>query len=454
MEQLAETVFPRRVALYQAWLKVLQEAASDSEDASITLAGRLKSLANQEKNARGQIRGIARGRFLESQRLLERRVAKWARGQSELSEVELSQLEPALQELGEAVRRRARSDGDRDFLLRHTTQGPLHLKLALDLVRGAEEREKPDLDRLPDFQERNWERRRRIQERDQKRLHPTAEAGLLEDFLNRCVELPEAQRLPSVESLLGEERSPAAIRCAVVGLARETRIWDLAERRKMFEETVDELRARQDSLLGFAFDFAQDLRDHEERDDARRGLSARLRPVWRRGLQAYLGRPLDADANGTLRVSLAQVRGYGPRDGVWMKPRTRVAGLVEKHTGEDPFEAPPELLASAPSAGESAWADPQWADVPVCFLATGDTTGGNSGSPVIDGRGRLVGVNFDRVWENVANDFGYNSEVARNVSVDVRYLLWMLDVVERRRSGGAERAGAISALMTELLGSS
>ena len=64
------------------------------------------------------------------------------------------------------------------------------------------------------------------------------------------------------------------------------------------------------------------------------------------------------------------------------------------------------------------------------FLADCDTTGGNSGSPVIDGRGRLVGVNFDRVWENVANDFGYNPEIARNVSADVRYLLWILDEVE------------------------
>ena len=67
------------------------------------------------------------------------------------------------------------------------------------------------------------------------------------------------------------------------------------------------------------------------------------------------------------------------------------------------------------------WADRIMGQVPVDFLADCDTTGGNSGSPVIDGEGRLVGVNFDRVWENVANDFGYNPDVARNVSADVRY---------------------------------
>jgi S1-C subfamily serine protease len=76
------------------------------------------------------------------------------------------------------------------------------------------------------------------------------------------------------------------------------------------------------------------------------------------------------------------------------------------------------------------WADPDLGEVPVAFLADADTTGGNSGSPMLNGRGELVGMNFDRVWENVANDFGFNPQVGRNVSVDVRYMLWILDQVQ------------------------
>ena len=104
---------------------------------------------------------------------------------------------------------------------------------------------------------------------------------------------------------------------------------------------------------------------------------------------------------------------------MWATPRTTVRGMVEKHTNAEPFDAPDKVLAAATGAA---------LQVPVNFLADADTTGGNSGSPVVNGRGELVGVNFDRVWENVANDFGYNPEVARNISVDVRYLLWMLEV--------------------------
>ena len=69
-------------------------------------------------------------------------------------------------------------------------------------------------------------------------------------------------------------------------------------------------------------------------------------------------------------------------------------------------------------------------DVPVCFLTNGDTTGGNSGSPVINGRGELIGLNFDRVFENVAGDFGWNPERSRNVVCDFRYVLWVLESVQ------------------------
>jgi hypothetical protein len=104
--------------------------------------------------------------------------------------------------------------------------------------------------------------------------------------------------------------------------------------------------------------------------------------------------------------------------------------MLAKDTGEEPFDAPAKVRQAVEAGRYGRWKDKKLGDVPVDFLADADTTGGNSGSPVIDGQGRLVGVNFDRVWENVANDFGYNPDVARNVSADVRYLLWHLDQVE------------------------
>ncbi|HEY2740241.1 MAG TPA: S46 family peptidase, partial [Thermoanaerobaculia bacterium] len=281
----------------------------------------------------------------------------------------------------------------------------------------------------------------RLEERlrlDQKRLHLPTEQALLVDLLNRFAALPPASRVAAVETFLGagaHDRSPEAVRAKVADLFARTRVNDAEERTKMFHESLDQLRARRDPLLDVAFALDLELRSWKERDDRFKGAIERLRPKWQRAVIAHAGQPVAYDGNGTLRVSLAHVEGYAPRDAVRYEPQTTVAGMVEKNTGAEPFDAPKELLAAAPSAPASRWADARLHDVPVGLLSDADTTGGCSGSPVLNGRGELVGVNFDRVWENVSNDFGYNPEVARNISADIRYLLWLLETLQGDAAG-------------------
>ncbi|MGB0685916.1 MAG: S46 family peptidase, partial [Planctomycetota bacterium] len=131
------------------------------------------------------------------------------------------------------------------------------------------------------------------------------------------------------------------------------------------------------------------------------------------------GRSFYPDANSTLRLSVATVKGYEPRDGVVHVPFTTVDGMIAKHTGEGEFDVPlpiRQAVQGMPSNGATT----------VNFLADGDTTGGNSGSAVVDGKGRLVGLNFDRVFENVSGDFGWNADRSRNISVDMQYVLWLM----------------------------
>ncbi len=425
MRERHERYFPARAALYRDWMAIMAAAGERDEAARIAMASRYKSLSNREKNSRGQVAAIDRGDLVAKKVAAEETVLEWIGGHPEHAAALESHR--GLEALSEEVL----ADWDRDFLLGQVRSGALPLSLALTIARWAIESEKPDAERRAAYQERNRARARSRLERAQTVLHASTDAELMADWWGRLYALPEDQRVAPLDAIVAPGAGDDELRATVDRLLAETSVTGNDARLEMFGETPDQLAERDDPLIDLALALQRQVYLPRERtSDRRSGAESRLRPAWRRAVEAHAGRPIDPDANGTLRVSLAHVRGYSPREAVWMTPLTTVEGVVEKHTGVEPFDAPEAVLEHAPRAGESRWAEPAVGTVPVGFLATGDTTGGSSGSPVLNGRGELVGVNFDRVWENIANDFGYNPDIARNVSADLRYMLWMLEEIE------------------------
>ncbi|CAM1359343.1 Asp/Glu-specific dipeptidyl-peptidase [Tenacibaculum sediminilitoris] len=133
------------------------------------------------------------------------------------------------------------------------------------------------------------------------------------------------------------------------------------------------------------------------------------------------------DANSTLRVTYGQVRGYSPRDAVYYNPVSYLDGVIEKYVpGDYEFDVPQKLRDLYDAKDFGQYTDKN-GKVPVCFLGTNHTTGGNSGSPAIDAQGNLIGLNFDRVWEGTMSDMNYDPEICRNIMVDVRYVLFIVD---------------------------
>lgn len=132
------------------------------------------------------------------------------------------------------------------------------------------------------------------------------------------------------------------------------------------------------------------------------------------------------DANSTLRLTYGTVQGYAPRDAVKFSYYTDLDGLMEKYKpGDYEFDVPQKLqqLWSAKDYGQYG----KNGEMPVCFIATNHTTGGNSGSPALDGYGNLIGLNFDRVWEGTMSDINYDPSICRNIMVDIRYVLFIVD---------------------------
>ena len=141
------------------------------------------------------------------------------------------------------------------------------------------------------------------------------------------------------------------------------------------------------------------------------------------------------DANLTLRVAYGKVGGYRYADGVYHKPYTTVEGILEKDNPEIyDYNIPQRLrdIIAAKDYGRWGVEIDGRTTVPVCFLADNHTTGGNSGSPVLNGRGELIGVNFDRTWLSTMSDIAFDPAICRNIAVDIRYVLFVVD-----RVGGA-----------------
>jgi hypothetical protein len=134
------------------------------------------------------------------------------------------------------------------------------------------------------------------------------------------------------------------------------------------------------------------------------------------------------DANSTLRVAYGKIKPYAPRDGVNFSYFTTLDGIFEKQsTGNEDFIAPKHLQELYDKKDYGEYADKKDGKVHVAFIASNHTTGGNSGSPVLNGNGELIGTNFDRCWEGTMSDIMYNKDICRNIVLDVRYTLFVID---------------------------
>jgi hypothetical protein len=134
------------------------------------------------------------------------------------------------------------------------------------------------------------------------------------------------------------------------------------------------------------------------------------------------------DANSTMRLTYGTVQDYDPKDAVTYKFYTTLQGVVDKYKpGDYEFDLPQRLLDLNDKKEFGRYASPK-GYMPVCFLTTNDITGGNSGSPVMNASGELIGLAFDGNWEAMSGDVAYEPELQRTIVVDIRYVLWTMDV--------------------------
>ena len=161
-------------------------------------------------------------------------------------------------------------------------------------------------------------------------------------------------------------------------------------------------------------------------DEINLKITALQRTYMKAQLELNKGARIFPDANSTLRVTYGKVKGYAPKDATIYQPFTYLDGVLEKYIpGDYEFDVPAKLIDLYNNKDYGPYGDK--GKMPVCFIGTNHTTGGNSGSPSIDAKGNLIGLNFDRVWEGTMSDIYYDPAICRNVMVDIRYVLFIID---------------------------
>lgn len=420
--------YPQLVQVLSDWISVIESAAPEGSDARIRYESRLSGLNNFLKNLQGQMEGARRNNLVARREARDHRLNLWIR--EDASRQAYSQ---AIERL-DALAVESAAEQKKTYWYSNATR-PQLLGVAQRLYRLAKEKQKPDADREPGYQARDmtfFEQGLRMVDR---RYQPDVDKAEWVFFLAGYLSQPEHTRVAVLDAALGlnENLGQDALAELIEPYYRESQLHDPEASLALMEASVEDLESSQDPFIRLAVQIYPESIEREEAAKERSGRASLLRPQYMQAIIAWqesLGHTAYPDANSTLRITYGQVMGGSPEDGLIYEPFTRLEGIVQKHTGEDPFDAPSAQLDQIRAGHHGGYELESIGSVPVNFLTDLDSTGGNSGSATLNGRGELVGLLFDGTIESVNSDWDFDPRITRTIHVDSRYMLWVMGIVD------------------------
>ena len=414
-----EVSYPYSIALSQEIIALLKAEAATGDEASGRLNSSIDQVANGLKYRQGNLDNFA------GSDVVGRKQAQWAELEAWIAaDPKRTKLYgPVLAEMDE-MQAETEASFEADTTIGYLRWLSDNLGVAHRAYRFSVEAAKPDLERDRGYQARDLERtQQRFDAMDGTYWEP-ADKQLTELTLKRLMALPP-EKLPV--GMAEHVAAAGGVDALLQTLFAQGSVPDAATRKAWLEMDRAQLEAMDNPWMQLAVLLeTKTLAPQRAKDKARSGASLRLQPLYMEAL-LQSGDQVYPDANGTLRISVGHIEGYSPADAIEYMPQTTVAGMAAK-AGEWPFDAPTRLLDAAASSPQSRFADPALGDVPVDFLSTLDSTGGNSGSATLNSKGEFVGFLFDGNYEAMSADWLFDPELTRSIHVDVRYMLWVLEV--------------------------
>lgn len=374
VEQIAKVSNPHKIKLRTLRLDVQRREMAKDQAVRIKYASKNASVSNSWKKWQGEMKGIIRLKAIENKKEFERNFSRWAEGKPEYEGLveKMHDLYSSISELSLV------SDYQGEALN------------AVELLRFAGTGQKNPEDFYKNY------------------YMPIDKDIFIALFNEYDKSIPDKYKSPYFKKQMSEYGTAAVWADAVFdGPDMEKAAEIYRETNKYFSENIrpvlDSVN-REINLLYRTY-----MRGQMEYDKAVGGTKV-----------------FYPDANSTLRVAYGNVKGYSPADAVYYLPGSTLEGIIQKDNPEIYDYDIPQKLRDLHAAGDyGTWETD--GSVPVAFIATNHTSGGNSGSPVLDAEGNLIGVNFDRVWEGTMSDVVYDPQVCRNIALDIRYALFIID---------------------------
>ncbi|MBE8166929.1 MAG: S46 family peptidase, partial [Shewanella sp.] len=429
VENQFEWNYPYSKELRETIIDIIKDTAPEGSEDRIKYESTLAGLANYAKNFTSMIEFYGKSTMLQERQAREQALADWIAAKPERS----AKYGKTLAELTDLIKQ-GEAHQERKLITGYMGYSSM-LSSAERLYRLAHERELPDMQREPGYQERDMKRFTSGQERIDKRFAPKVEKAIVFDLLKRYSKLAKAERLVAMDKVFGVngKANDAAILARLDEMYAKTTLNDKATRLGWMKKSVADFKASNDPFIQYAVAMFDTDMAAEKKAKERAGKLMKVRPQYMDAIIAYnreQGKPVYADANSSLRVSVGHVKGYSPEDGLIAEPFTRLEGILAKDTGVDPFNAPKKQLELIKQKQYGEYYMKEIGSVPVNFLSTLDTTGGNSGSPTLNGRAELVGLLFDGVYESIIGDWGYDPQTNRSIQLDSRYMLWVMKYLD------------------------
>lgn len=405
--------------LYKSFIDIYQEAGAVNPALALKFSSRIKSLANTQKNYDGKILGMKRLGLTAQKKAEDAQLQEYILQDAKRA----AACKDVLVDIGKVYDEQFML-GRANFAIGQLRSRIVPTALANQLLEYRAELRKDEKERKAAYSAKNLPSTLKGISENLPEVELGVDITILTRLLGEAAKLTEFKNFAPLKPFAG---STEECRQAVSNLLKGSLVYDSAAYMQTLTSVTDvEVK---DKLVAFLREVSDEYKRYEKQYDELNGKLNTLLPKYIEAKSEWKKSGFIPDANSTLRLTYGYIRGYSPADATYYRPITTLRGAIEKSSAGGVYSLNAKVRELYEKKDFGRYRNKKLNDVPVAILYNMDTTGGNSGSPVMDAEGNIIGVNFDRAFEATINDFAWSESYSRSIAVDIRYVLWVVEKV-------------------------